>query len=106
MRFAVLAVLVAAAVARAAQPTDAREQLLNLEKEWTLAENKHDVTALRHILDDRFVATFGAAKTYDNEAFIKLFAAGDDDPTESETLTYEAVIIDGDTAVLVGNETD
>ena len=50
------------------------------------------------------IATFGAAKTYDKEAFIKLFA-GDVDPTASQTLTYEAVIIDGDTAVLVGTDT-
>ena len=85
-------------------PTDARQQLLDLEKEWTAAEEKRDAAVLRRILDERFVATFGAAKTYDKEAFIDLFA-GDVDPTESSTLTYEAVIIDGDTAVLVGTDT-
>lgn len=58
---------------------------------------------LRRILDERFVASFGAAKTYDKEAFIKLFA-GDVDPTASQTLTYEAGIIDGDTAVAVGTD--
>ena len=31
--------------------------------------------------------------------------AGDVDPTVSQTLSYEAVIIDGDTAVLVGTDT-
>jgi ketosteroid isomerase-like protein len=87
-----------------APPTDARQQLLELEKEWAAAEDKHDAAVLRRILDDRFVATFGAAKTYDKEAFIKLFA-GDVDPTVSQTLSYEAVIIDGDTAVLVGTDT-
>src|SRR5262252_4144751 len=56
-----------------APPTDARQQLLDLEKDWAAAENKHDAAALRRILDERFVATFGAAKTYDKEAFIKLF---------------------------------
>lgn len=83
-------------------PSDARQQLLDLEKEWAAAERKRDAAALRRILDERFVATLGA-KTYDREAFIKLFT-GDVDPTASETLTYEAVIIDGDTAVLVGTD--
>jgi ketosteroid isomerase-like protein len=89
---------------QAAPPTVARQQLLDLEKEWAAAEDKYDPTVLRRILDERFVATFNAAKTYDKEAFIKLFA-GDVDPTASQTLTYEAVIIDGDTAVLVGIDT-
>ena len=47
---------------------------------------------------------FGAAKTYDKEAFIKLFAGGDVDPTVSQTFAYQAVIIDGDTAVTVCTE--
>ncbi len=89
---------------KAAPPTAARQQLLDLEKEWAAAEDKYDPTVLRRILDERFVATFNAAKTYDKEAFIRLFA-GDVDPTASQTLTYEAVIIDGDTAVLVGIDT-
>jgi ketosteroid isomerase-like protein len=89
---------------QAAPPTAARQQLLDLEKEWGAAEDKNDATVLRRILDERFVATFGAAKTYDKKAFIKLFT-GDVDPTASQTLTYEAVIIDGDTAVTVGTDT-
>ena len=64
----------------------------------------YDPAVLRRILDDRFVATFDAAETYDKDAFIKIFA-GDVDPTASQSLTYDAVIIDGDTAVLVGNDT-
>lgn len=88
---------------QSAPPTAARQQLLELEKEWTVAEDKHDAAALQRILDERFVATFGA-KTLDKKAFIELFA-GKVDPTESQTLTYEAVIIDGDTAVLVGTDT-
>ena len=89
---------------QAAPPTAARQQLLDLEKEWGAAEDKNDATVLRRILDERFVATFGAAKTYDKEAFIKQ-VTGDVDPTASQTLTYEAVIIDGDTAVTVGTDT-
>ena len=89
---------------QAAPPTDARQQLLDLEKQWTEAEDKSDTETLRRILDDRFVATFGAARTYDKEAFIKLFAR-DVDPSASQALTYEAVIIDGDTAVVIGTDT-
>jgi ketosteroid isomerase-like protein len=88
---------------QAPPPTAAKQQLLDLEKEWAAAEDKNDATVLRRILDERFVASYGA-KTYDKEAFIKLFV-GDVDPTASQTLTYEAVIIDGDTAVLVGTDT-
>ena len=90
-------------ISQAASTIDAR-QVLDLEKEWTAAEDKNDATVLRRILDERFVATLGAARTLDKEAFIKLFT-GDVDPTKSQTLTYEAVIIDGDTAVLVGTDT-
>lgn len=90
--------------AQAAPPTDARQELLALEKQWTDAEDKSDTETLRHILDDRFVATLGAARTYDKEAFIKLFAR-DVDPSASQAVTYEAVIIDGDTAVLIGTDT-
>jgi len=89
--------------APAAPPTDARQQLLDLEKQWTDAEDKSDTEALRRILDDRFVATLGT-RTYDKEAFIKLFAR-EVDPSASQTLTYEAVIIDADTAVVLATDT-
>jgi len=89
---------------QAAPPADAKQQLMDLQEEWATAEDKHDLATLRRILDDRFVATFGA-KTYDKDAFIGSFT-GDIDPTRSQTLTYEAVIIDGDTAVLVGDDTE
>jgi ketosteroid isomerase-like protein len=85
-------------------PTDAKQQILDLEKEWTAAENRHDATVLRRILDDRFVA-LGARKTYDKEAFIKIETDGDIDPTASQTIIYDAVIIDGDTAVVIGTDT-
>ncbi len=88
-----------------APPTDARQQVLNLEKEWAVAEDKHDETVLRRILDERFVGTFSSGKTYNKEAFIKAILAGHVDPTASQTLSYEAVIIDGDTAVVVGTDT-
>lgn len=86
-------------------PADEKQQVLDLSKEWVAAEIKHDANTLRRILDDKFVASFGAEKPYDKEAFIKLIVSGDVDPTESQTLTDETVIIDQDTAVEVGTDT-
>src|SRR5262249_39753798 len=85
---------------------DAKQQVLDLEREWVDAEIKHDVAALRRILDDKFLASFGAEKPYDKEAFIKEIVSGDVDPTESQTLTDRTVIIDRDTAVVVGTDTE
>jgi ketosteroid isomerase-like protein len=84
----------------------ARQQVLDLEQEWVAAEHKHDAATLRRILDDKFVASFGVEKPYDKEAFIKLIVSSDLDPTESQTLTDRAVIIDRDTAVVVGTDTE
>jgi len=86
-------------------PADAKQQVLDLGKEWVAAEIKHDAARLRRILDDKFVASFGAQKPLDKEAFIKEILAGDLDPTESQTLTDETVVIDHDTAVVVGTDT-
>ena len=87
-----------------ASHADVKEQLLSLEKEWTAAEDKHDAATLRRILDDKFIAV-GATKTFDREAFIKLETDGEPDPTQSQTVTHESVIVDGDTAVVVGTDT-
>jgi Domain of unknown function (DUF4440) len=84
---------------------DAKQQVLDLGKKWVSAEIKHDATTLRRILDDKFVAGFGTEKPYDKEAFIKIICSGDVDPTESQTLTDETVVIDRDTVVVVGTDT-
>jgi ketosteroid isomerase-like protein len=83
----------------------AKQQVLDLEQEWVAAEHNHDAAALRRILDDKFVASFGAGKPYDKEAFIKEIVSGDVDPAESQALTDRTVIIDHDTAVVVGTDT-
>lgn len=87
-----------------APAADTRHQLIDLETDWVAAEDKRDQAALRRILDDKFVATFGAGKTYDREAFIQVFV-GPIDASASHTVTYEAIIIDGDTAVTVATDT-
>jgi len=86
-------------------PADAKQQVLDLGKEWVAAEVKHDAATLRRILDDKFIASFGVKDPYDKETFIKHIVTGDVDPTESQTLTNETVIIDQDTAVVVGTDT-
>ena len=84
---------------------DARQQLLALGKEGVAAEVKHDAATLQRLLDDKFVATFGGGKPYDKATFIKILTDGPADPTESQTLTDESVIVDDDTAVVIGTDT-
>jgi hypothetical protein len=84
---------------------DAKQQVLDLENEWVTAEMKHDAATLRRILDDKFVASFGAAKPYDKEGFMKEIVSGDVDRTESQTLTDRKAMVDEDTAVIVGTDT-
>ena len=88
-----------------AQPADAKQEVLDLEKEWVAAEIKHDAATLRRILDDKFLVSFGANKPYDKETFIKNETTGDVDLTESQILTDQSIIIDHDTAVVVGTDT-
>jgi hypothetical protein len=102
-----------AAPSVAAEPTNSRtlpaaddkQQLLELEQEWVTAENKHDAATLRRILDDKFVSSFGVKKPIDKEAFIREIVSGDVDPAASQALTDRTVIIDNDTAVVVGTDT-
>lgn len=86
--------------------TNAKQQILDLEDIWVTAEIKHDAATIRPILDDKFIASFNADKPLDKEAFIKLILRGDVDPTESQTLADRNVIIDQDTAVSVGTDTE
>ena len=85
---------------------NAKQQLLDLEQVWIKAEHNRDAATLRRILDEKFVATFGAGKPYDKEAFIQAILSETPDPTESQTLAYDTVIVDGDTAVTVGTDTE
>jgi Domain of unknown function (DUF4440) len=89
----------------AGQPIDAKQQVLKLESKWVIAEDKHDGATLRRILDDKFLACFGSSKPYDKEIYIKLTLTGAVDPTESQTLSDRSVVVDRDTAVVVGTDT-
>lgn len=96
-----------AAIAQAApaQTPGARQEVLDTTKAWVIAENKHDAAALRRILDDKFISTFAANKPVGKATFIKAITKGQVDPTQSQSLTDESVVVDGDTAVIVGTDT-
>ena len=87
-------------------PADATQQVLDLEDEWVAAEHNRDGATLRRILDDKFVASFGTGKPIDKEAFLKELVSTTVDPTESQSLTDRRVILDQDTAVVVGTDTE
>jgi ketosteroid isomerase-like protein len=84
----------------------AEEQVLKFEDEWVAAEHNRDVAALRRILDDKFVVTFDGKAPVGKERFIQPFVSRAVDPTDSQTLTERSVIIDGDTAIVTGIDTE
>lgn len=102
-----LVLLFAAGNAYAGDKTATADEqaLLKLEHQWIDAEARHDVVALQAILDDRFVATFGAGKLLDKNAFIKEVTAGAIDPTASQVLSDQTIVLAGDTAVVVETDT-
>jgi hypothetical protein len=102
-----VAVLFGAANTRADDKAAVADEkaLLKLEREWVDAEARHDVVALQLILDDRFVATFGAGKLLDKNAFLKDVTAGAIDPTESQKLSGQTIVLAGDAAVVVETDT-
>lgn len=96
-----------ALAASAATPdsADAKAQVLAVTQAWVEAENKHDAGALAGILDDKFISTYAANKPIGKDRFIKGITKGPVDPTQSQSLTDETVVVDGDTAVIVGDDT-
>lgn len=84
---------------------DARQQVLELEKQWVAAEARHDAASLRRILDDKFIVSYGTRPPYNKDVFIQHETSGEVDPTASQTLTDETVVVDQDTAIVVGTDT-
>ena len=91
--------------AAAAPALAAEQQVLALDRAWADAEVRRDAAALRQILDDRFIATFGAGKPLDKEAFISAIVDEEVDPTASQELSDRTVLVDRDTAVVVETDT-
>ena len=94
------------AAAQAQDPAaDAKQQASQLLRDWVTAENEHDAAALDRILDDQFISTYEAGKPTRKAAFIKSLTKGKADPAQSQSLTDETVVVEGDTAILVGTDT-
>ena len=88
-----------------AAPNGDRPTALQLGQFWDSSKMTWRAAALRRILDDRFVATFGAGKPYDKEGFIKVVVDDETDTTASQDLTDRMVRVDRDTAVIVETDT-
>lgn len=91
-----------ATAAGASPAADARHQVLDVTQQWIAAENSHDAAALDRVLDDQFISTFAANPPRDKAAFIEGITKGEVDPTQSQTITDEKLVVDGDTAILTG----
>jgi ketosteroid isomerase-like protein len=89
----------------ASGPDEAKEQASQMLRDWVTAENDHDAAALERILDDQFISTYGAGKPTRKKAFIASLTKGKADPQQTQSLTDETVVVDGDTAILVGTDT-
>ena len=102
---ALAAIAVACGPAAQARGADAQQEAVQLLRDWATAENEHDATALDRILDDQFISTYGASKPTRKKAFIASLTKGKADPRQTQSLTDETVVVDGDTAILVGTDT-
>ena len=94
-----------AAGAQSPSSAGEKEQVMAVLKDWVRAENEHDAAALDRILDDQFITTSGSGQPGNKAKFIKSLTAGPADPAQSQSLTDESVVVDGDTAVVVGTDT-
>lgn len=88
-----------------ATQTRDEQRVLDLDQAWADAEVAHDATALRRILDPRFVATFGSAAPVDREGFIRAVLAVPRDPTLTQQLGERVARIDHDTALVTETAT-
>ena len=88
--------------AAAQSPAEAKQQVMQLLRDWVTAENAHDAVALGRILDDQFISTSGAGKPHSKQDFITAITKGKPDSRQSQTIEDETVVVDGDTAVDVG----
>jgi ketosteroid isomerase-like protein len=84
---------------------DVKQQVMTLLQDWVTAENAHDAAALNLILDDQFITTSGAGRPHNKADFIKSLTKGSAYPAQSQSLTDESVVVEGDTAVVVGTDT-
>lgn len=84
---------------------EAKEQVLRLDREWANAEIKRDAGALRHLLDENFIAVYGSGKVVDKATFIKDVIGDGTDRILSQDLSDVTVRVRGNTAVVVETDT-
>jgi ketosteroid isomerase-like protein len=97
--------LIACAAQAQTSRSQAEQQVSRLLRDWVTAENEHDAAALERILDDQFISTYGAGKPTRKAAFIASLTKGKADPKQSQTIEDETIVVEGDTAILVGTDT-
>ena len=101
-----ISIIVWSAAAQAqGSAADAKQQASQLLRDWVTAENEHDAAALDRILDDQFISTNAAGKPTRKAAFIASLTKGKPDPRQTQSIEDETIVVDGDTAILVGTDT-
>lgn len=85
--------------------TAAQQQLRTLTREWVDAESARDEVALRGILDERLVATFGTGAVVGKEDYVKAVMRPGRSKMTRHDFTDETVVVVGDTGVVVGTDT-
>lgn len=102
---ALAASFVAGAAQAQASRSPAEQEAAQMLRDWVTAENAHDAAALERILDDQFISTYGAGKPTRKAAFIASLTKGKADPRQTQSIEDETIVVDGDTAILVGTDT-
>ncbi|UCH27305.1 MAG: nuclear transport factor 2 family protein [Trueperaceae bacterium] len=75
------------------------QRVLATEDEYVAAEITRDETALRRILDDRFVLNAGDGTTSGKDALIESILSWN---MTGQTISERTVVVEGDTAVTFG----
>ena len=84
---------------------DVAQQLFALERLWVDAENKRDAQTLNRILDRQYIATFGSGAPLRKDEFIRGITEDESDTMASQTSSDRTLVLDGDTAIVVGTDT-
>ncbi len=79
----------------------AEKELLAATQTWVDAEVRRDEPALRVVLDEHFIATFGSGQPINRTDYIKAVGEGRNTML-SQQLTDETILVEGDTGVVVG----
>ena len=82
----------------------AEKDVLAVQQAWVEAEYRRDAAALKRLMHDRYIVTFNTGQLHNKEDFIKALVQSKSEPG-SQTLSDQTVIVEGDTAIIVGTDT-